>query len=363
MEFTPIYIFDDITIPTEFYINTGLTIGAQEFFIRTRTEKGWTLNFVFDKNALPWISGSTFYYWGITDEIESKNYLDNNLSFGFTSAGEIIWKSYHYSGYCETVSGYTETDYITTGKTSTLCENGTSTDFNITIVFERYREYTDCNIENDGGSNDLITGWTVTNVTDVMTGATEDIEVYEILNHKWLNEREMRLGTLKIYHNGRPIYKLNDWEEIIPSLRESDNPIKQIFGAGTTGCDDLHLGQTNFNIKRIECFEYPLSFVETKYYYDNITKADFDITECVEKCVDSVVGIVNASPTPTITPTPTMSVTPTPTLTPTITPSTTIAPTPSITPSMTRTPGFIDDFLLTFDFLPILTNNYEYIQI
>lgn len=284
----PLFTFDGITIPSEFEINKEITINNQDIIIRPRTERGWSLNFVFNKENIPWSGGSTFYYWGIKDEISPLLYADNNLSFSFTSDARIEWKSYHYSGYCDTESGYTPTYYISSGQTPILCTGGTSTDFNVTITFTRYFEYSGCSLENEGGLNDLITGWTVTNPLDVMTGATEIIEKTEVLNKAWLEERSRRLGILKIYLNGNPIYKILDWEEIIPSLRGTGTTISQIWGGGTSGCENLHTGTTMFDIKRIEYFEEPINFNTVKYRYNNITSTGFTITECNTSCEDFI---------------------------------------------------------------------------
>lgn len=264
-----------------------------DFNIRRRTERGWTLDFIFNRENLPWTSGSTFYYWGISGETEEKNFLDNNLSFSFTDDGRIKWESYHYSGYCETTSGYTETSYITSGQTGVLCTGGTSNDFNITIVFQRNNTYLNCDLANMGGWNDLITGYTVTNPYEVLTGATEIINQYEILNQKWLNERNRRLGTLKIYLNGRPIYRLKNWEEIIPSERESINSLVQSWGGGTTGINDLHTGITSFNLKKVKYWEEPLNYPKIKHHYIVNNKNEFQINECVEDCVDDMSLIIN----------------------------------------------------------------------
>lgn len=266
----------DEKIPIEFLINTGITTDNCNFTIQRRTEKGWTIDLVFNKNNSDWVDNSTFYYWGIKDEINPLNYIDNNLSFGFTSDGTIMWKSYRYSGYCELPSGYTTKYYISSGETLPLCSNGTSNDFNITITFERNLYLTDCELLNNGGQNDLITGWTVTNALAVIeTGATETISIYEDLNKKWVKARNERLGTLKIYHNGNVIYKLENWEEIIPSNRRSNNPIVQIWGEGTTGSNDLHLGSCNFLIKDIKYYEEPLDFLHIRHNYNIKNKLSY----------------------------------------------------------------------------------------
>jgi hypothetical protein len=286
--------------------------------IKRRNELGWTANFVFNRNNLPWSSGSVFYYWGITNETTASNYLDNNLSFQFTDEGEVSWYSYHYSGLCDSTSGYTTTSYVASGKTDTLCSNGTNDDFTITVTFERNYTLTECSLDNDGGWNDMIpgphavpysdsvwdgptantgsfighadqivTGYTMTTGSlDWLTGATQYTYV-EVLNKKWWNSRNMRLGTLKIYLNGVRIYKLLDWEEIIPSQRSSINPMIQSWGGGTSGSLNLHVGDTQFLLKNIKYYDVPLDFVQVKTLYNQI-KPSFSISECNEPCVDNV---------------------------------------------------------------------------
>jgi hypothetical protein len=301
---------------------------SQNNLIERRTEKGWTTNFVFNRETLPWSSGSVFYYWGIENEDIDTNYLDNNLSFQFTDDGEVRWVAYHYSGDCNTISGYTTSSYITTGKTDTLCVNGTLNDFNLTITFERNYQLTGCDIENKGGFNDLIqgphaipytdqvweptgdtvgflsgafighadqivTGYTMTTGSyDWVTGATEYTYVEE-LNKKWSNERDMRLGTLKMYLNGERIYKLKDWEEVIPSQRSSENRLIQSWGGGTSGSLDLHIGDTEFNLKQINYFDVPLDFVQVKDYYTNTIKPYYNIIECNQPCENVITVFTN----------------------------------------------------------------------
>ena len=278
----------NITIPTEIEINKIVQPDGNKIVIRKRTEKGWTLDFIFNRENLPWSDGKVFYYWGIKDETNPFYYLDNNLSFSFTSIGAIIWKSYKYTGFCDPVSGYTGEYQYTSGTTPPLCDNGTSNDFNISITFERNMDYYDCEIENEGGWNDLITGWTVTNPLNVISGATEEYVLVETLNQKWLKEKNKRLGTLKVYLNGHCIYKLENWEEIIPSLRKSTNGIYQIWGGGTTGCVGIHEGNTLFNLKRIKYYEEPLNYLALKERYININKVTYNITECQDVCVDNL---------------------------------------------------------------------------
>lgn len=293
-------------------------------YIRKRTEKGWTLDFVFNRDNIDWSGGTTFYYWGISGETEVANYADNNLSFSFTDDGRIMWESLRYKKYsCDSDPIY----YISSGKTSVLCTGGTSNDFNITIVFERNRELENCDLCNFGGTNDLITGKTMTvGQLDWLTGATEVYTIVESLSEKWYENRHYRFGTLKIYLNGQKVYTLKDWEEIIPSQRDSENDLVQIFGEGTIESGDIHEGETQFDLLQYDYYEYPFTHLQVKDNYNNI-KSDFDITECDEICEDNVVALGWFTATPTITPTPT------PTFLPTNVPTSTPTPTPTFLPT------------------------------
>lgn len=186
-------------------------------YIRKRTEKGWTLDFVLNKDGFDWSGGTTFYYWGISGETLAKNYADNNLSFSFTDDGRVMWEAIHY----KLDNNNSPIYYTATGQTSVLCAGGTSNDFNLSIVFERYRELDGCDLPNYGGINDLITDKITTiNQLDWLTGATEFYTVVESLNQKWYENRSARLGVLKIYLNGQKVYTLENFEEIIPSTRQ-----------------------------------------------------------------------------------------------------------------------------------------------
>lgn len=293
------------TTPWNIPINKKYIINNCDFTVRRRTEQGWTLNFVFNRKNLPWISGQTFYYLGIIDETAEENYLDNNLSFSFTSDGRIKWESVRYSGYCDSLSGYTDTSYISSGQTIVLCSGGTSDDFNITITFKRYKTLTNCDLYNLGGQNDLITGWTVTNPLGVITGDSENYTIIETLGQKWFDEKNERLGTLKIYLNGKPIYKIENWEETIPSQRNSENSLLQIWGGGTTGSGNIHNGNTEFNVKKVQYFEEPLNFIRLRHFYLIKIKPFFNINDCSVPCIDNLFGFTTPTLTPTLTPTPT----------------------------------------------------------
>jgi hypothetical protein len=286
----------DVIKPYEIEINedfVGDEFDTCDTFIRKRTEKGWTLDFVFNRGGNSWEIGSTFYYWGIKSETNPKYYLDNNLSFSFTNDKRIKWESYRYSGYCLTNSGYTETSYISSGQTPVICSDTLNQDFSVTITFKRNYVLDDCDLDNRGGISDLITGKTLNNPLAVLTGATEDYDIVEVLNNKWKNERDKRLGTLKIYINSRLIYKLNNWEEIIPSKRDSTNSIYQIYGGGTDGSEDLHLGYTEFDIKQVKYFEEPLDYSNIRHHYLTSIKPNYDIYECSEECIDNITSFIS----------------------------------------------------------------------
>ena len=157
---------------SQYSIRRSYEIENGDSDIRRRTEKGWTLDFVFDRNDIGWSGGTTFYYWGISGETNQSYYADNNLSFKFTNDGRIKWNSFRYSGNCDSTSGYTESYYISSGQTPVLCSGGTSSDFNVTITFDRYKHYQDCEIENEGGFNDLILGPHAVSYTDELWAPT-----------------------------------------------------------------------------------------------------------------------------------------------------------------------------------------------
>lgn len=261
--------------------------------ISRRTEKGWTLDFIFNRESLPWSEGGVFYYFGTRGTNNQTEYADNNLSFQFTSDRRIKWVAHHYSGYCQTNSGYTESYYIATGQTPQLCTTGATKDFNVTIVFDRYKRFTDCDIENAGGWNDLV-GWKINPYEDTEITAVTSTqlatysETVEELNKKWADEKNRRLGTLKIYLNGRPIYKTENWEEIVPSNR-GNQPFVQSWGGGTGLMGNIHSGVSCFNIKSIKYYEEPLDFVHVRHNF--ITRLNqYDFFICGENCVDDLIG-------------------------------------------------------------------------
>jgi hypothetical protein len=347
--------------PWVYKIDSGSGNNNCSPIVRRRTEKGWTLDFIFNREELSWSSGNIFYYLGVLGNTESTNYLDNNLSFRFTSDAKVKWVSHHYSGSCDASLGYTQSNYIATGQTPTLCVTNDTKDFNLTIVFNRYKELTGCDLDNIGGFNDLIQGphavefvkpltgvtamtstqivegYTITNtISDWVTGGTVTTEYIEELNKKWANERNSRLGQLKFYLNGNLIHTEENWEEIIPSYRDNQEMVQSWGG----GMDYLTTGTVTqsvscFNIKSIKYYEEPLDFVHVKHNFrTRLNNFDFEI--CLAPCVDDVYRYFTPTPTPTATPTSTPTATPT--RTPTPTPTATSTPTPTPTPTSTPIP-------------------------
>jgi hypothetical protein len=340
-------------------IDSHYTGDTCDFTVRRRTEKGWTLDFVFNRQGSDWSEGKVFYYLGTDDNSGLLNYLDNNLSFQFTNDGKIKWVAHRYSGYCDNSSSYISTHYMSDDETSPLCVTDNNKDFNLTIVFNRNKEYDGCDLENEGGFNDLIqgphavefikpitgvtgmtstqivTGYTITNtIQDWVTGGTITTQYIEELNKKWSDERDKRLGDLKIYLNGNLIYTKHNWEEVIPSYRDNQTII-QSWGGGQDYSWFGNYSTCGFNLKSIKYYEEPLDFVHIKHNFRTLSGYTFEI--CNPPCVNNVFGYFTPTPTPTSTPRPTSTPTPTatqrPTSTPTPTPTSTSTPTPTPTPT------------------------------
>lgn len=264
-------------LPLKNIINQTNIINDCDLFIRPQTEKGWTIDIVFDSTNHEWIDNSIFYYWGISGSTDPIEYLDNNLSFSFTSDNRIIWKTLKYINVNQSK--------LLTDLTPQLCQGSIiNSQFNITITFERNME-----IDINECLVDLITGSTVENPIQVLSGATPIISYGYGLTDKWTKNKKSRLGTLKIYLNGKPIYKLRNWEEIVPSVRNSDNNIIQSWGIGTNGIKNIHNGMCNFDILDVNYYEEPLNFIEiNKLYQEKENKYSF--TQCFD-CDDLIVNI------------------------------------------------------------------------
>lgn len=258
---------------------TGYTC---DFTIRRRTELGWTADFIFNRNNLDWNLGNDFFYWG-GDVFHPT--LHDYLKLSFSPTGRIVYECNRLSGYCHTVSGFTYSAVTETGQTEILPSGKTSEDFQITVTFQRYNEYYGCDIANEGGYNDLITGVTVNNIRDVITGATESVTYNEGLSEKVWNERNKRLGIFKIYLNGGLLFKKENFEEIIVIPEVSGETLNMVVGSGYSGLTD-----TNFEILSFQYYESPLNFIEVKHNFISYAKENFNISETSIECSDDLIG-------------------------------------------------------------------------
>jgi len=261
-------------VPIVLITNEGGGSDNCDDFLARNVLKGWTLDFIFNKNGDENWSESVFWFKGVRDEYDVENFADNGLSFRFTTDGKIQWVAYRYSGYCNSVSGYTAMYYVDSGKTeNALCTNGTINDFNITITFEKnniYDNNDECDLSNEGGWGDLI-----------ISGTTEK------LNSKWNNNRYKRLGTLKIYHNARLVYKIKNWEDVILSNR-GYQPFTHVIGGGVNGSNGQHAVIFCYIIKYAAYFEDVMDYVYLHNRYLTRTKKHYDISECEKICTPNL---------------------------------------------------------------------------
>jgi surface protein len=161
-------------------------------------------------------------------------------------------------------SGCTVQEYCTPKGINYFCENTDYIKFEhwvqVDVVFERYRDMDECHLWWDGGLG-VITNFKYTASTynesvtliqppythiNVESGDTTPIETpygREIveLNNKWLQQKDYRLGRLKIYVNGRRFHTFENFEEVIPRPLDTERekqigvPFNLSWGGGTQG--------------------------------------------------------------------------------------------------------------------------------
>jgi len=121
--------------------------------------------------------------------------------------------------------------------------------FQVDVVWTRYTNFDFCDLKYLGGLGDIteikyldsLANNSVSLIEPPLTHKGKDGETIEIvqLNKKWLDENKNRLGRLKIYVNGKPIYVLENFEEIIPRALNTDKerqlavPFNISWGGGT----------------------------------------------------------------------------------------------------------------------------------
>jgi len=198
--------------------------------------------------------------------------ISNSMSLrlsGSPSNPKVCVKVLKFTGGCQTTgscpttgitytTGYTITEYCSTNTINSYCQTVNPAYlsdehwFLIDCVWERNTYFDECDLYYRGGlgliSKDYyvnsLSNDTVSLIEPPFTheGGTvaEQIEVIE-LNEKWLSQTNHRLGTLKIYINGRLFFVINGFEEIIPRGLNTEKekqlgvPFNISWGGGTQG--------------------------------------------------------------------------------------------------------------------------------
>lgn len=208
--------------------------------------------------------------------------MSNNISFklcGDPKNPGIGIKVLKFTGGCEVtgtcvtgqtyVTGYTIQEWCTDPIYS-YCENENPKFLNdehwflLDVIWERNINLVECDLWWDGGLGDItekvylesLANNSVSLIRPPYTNKKSTPQQVEIvnLNDKWLDEIDYRKGKLKIYVNGKLIYTINDFEEIIPRALNTDKekqvgvPFNVSWGGGTQGlhenlipssCDNL----------------------------------------------------------------------------------------------------------------------------
>jgi len=187
---------------------------------------------------------------------------------GDTGNPRLCVKTYRITGACETsgtcftgltfVTGTSITEWCSTKGIFDICKDTPYVDVEhwaqIDAVFQRYEYFEECDLLDKGGLGLIVkkeyTATTAHNsLSLIMPPIThDDIDpaTTEVVNFNgaWFQEREYRLGALKLYVNGRLFAVLENFEEIIPRLLNVEKE-KQIgvsynisIGGGTQGLHD-----------------------------------------------------------------------------------------------------------------------------
>jgi hypothetical protein len=363
--------------------------------------------------------------------------MSNNIAFklcGDPKNPSIGVKVLRFTGGCETTGTCTSGQTYLTGYTiDEYCsppiyprcqkENPSWLDlehwFQVDVTWSRYTDFDYCDLKYFGGLADIteirpldsLANNTVNLIQPPLTHINEFGETIEIvnLNQKWLEEKKYRLGRLKIYVNGKPIYTLENFEEVIPRALNTDKekqlgvPFNISWGGGTQGlhenltfssCSGLTSGYTQdpelfptstlsgttFSglttnillekefggtfegaISQFRMYVEPLSGDEVKHNF-NVLKDKFNMfnPDCPD-CGDDFCEVDDFT-FEIVTTTTTQLPTPTPSVTPTVTPTSTPTPTPS-------TPMFVLDLSIDVTIISgsvianiVVTNNTPVIR-
>lgn len=195
--------------------------------------------------------------------------MSNNISFklcGDVKNPQIGVKVLRFTGGCETtgtcvtgktyVTGYTIDEYCSP-PIYPYCEIVNPDFLNeehwflVNVTWERYSWFDFCDLKFYGGLFDItkfeylesLANNSVELIRPPLTHNDKSGELIELvnLNETWLEEKKYRLGRLKIYVNGKKIYTIEDFEEVIPRGLFTDKekqigvPFNVSWGGGTQG--------------------------------------------------------------------------------------------------------------------------------
>ena len=182
---------------------------------------------------------------------------------------KICVKVLKFTGGCETTgscntsgitytTGYTVTEYCSSNQIFNYCSGvnpGFLTKehwFLVDCVWERNTYFDNCDLLYRGGLDIISNTYYVNSLaqntvslieppyTQVDGPTPEQVEIVN-LNEKWLIESDYRLGSLKIFVNGRLFYVINGFEEVIPRGLNTEKekqigvPFNISWGGGTQG--------------------------------------------------------------------------------------------------------------------------------
>ena len=335
--------------------------------------------------------------------------VSNGLSIrlsGDSGNPRLCVKAYYITGQCEFTgscltgltyeTGTTVTEwcssrgifYDCTGTTYVNQENWAQID----AVFVRNVFLEECDLLDKGGAGlivqDVFTATSANNslslIEPPITHDNLKPVTTEIVKFKdsWMEEREYRLGQMRIYVNGRLFMLIENFEEIIPRIdnvqreKQIGVPFNISIGGGTQGLKDnltfsggcppslsaqtyqqdpeclttydlthtiysgltthIHLeeifgGSFIGDISAFRMYTEPLNAAQIKHNF-RILKNRYNLLD--PDCINCDIINPLPSPTPSITPSSTV----TPTVTPSITPTQTQTETPTQTPTNTETP-------------------------
>jgi hypothetical protein len=203
--------------------------------------------------------------------------MSNNISFklcGDPKNPGIGIKVLKFTGGCETtgtcvtgntyMTGYTIQEWCTPPIYPTCeKENPAYLDFEhwflLDVVWKRDTNLNNCHLWYDGGLGDItesvylesLANNTIALIKPPYTNKKqpEKIDIVQ-LNDKWLDDKKFRNGTLLIYVNGKLIYTIKDFEEIIPRALSTDKekqvgvPFNVSWGGGTQGLHENLIPQS-----------------------------------------------------------------------------------------------------------------------